>query len=187
MTYKECMIQTTREYAAGYNVRFLGYNIAKGSKFYGTLKGFEDKCVEMPICENLIAGMAIGLALEGYRPVVCIERHDFLPIALDAIVNHIDKMPYLSGYQFKLPILIRAIVGAKEPLEPGCQHTQDYKLALYHMLKHTHIREPKSEFDIKSAFWLVGNTPSGAVVLVEQRKYYDRELPIDAPCPEEPV
>ena len=153
---------------------FIGYNTRYGGGMYGTLKGVaESQLLETPVCENLMMSMAFGMALEGYRPVVCFERHDFLLLALDALVNHIDKMPWISGEQYRLPIIIRAIVGAKEPLNPGPQHTQDYTRALRDMLHHTEVYEPMSLWGLKRAWVeLPGKTLSGAVVIIEYKDRY---------------
>ena len=51
-------------------------------------------------------GMTLGLALEGYIPVSCFPRFDFLILALNQLVNHIDKIDYLTDNQFKSKIII---------------------------------------------------------------------------------
>lgn len=145
---------------------------------YGTLKNVPDsQLIEMPVCENLMVGMAVGLALEDFLPVVCFERHDFILLGLDALVNHVDKMPHLSGDQYKLPIVIRAIVGAKEPLNPGPQHTQDYTKELESMLKYTQVYTPQTEGEFQRAWGSVGQSQSGASVIIEHRDMYEREIP----------
>lgn len=114
---------------------FLGYNILHGSQAYGTLTDVpKEMCLETPVAENLMAGLAIGLSLEGYRPVLFYERHDFILNALDAIVNHLDKIESMSQGQFTTPVIIRAVIGASEPLNPGPQHTQDFTAAFKQML-----------------------------------------------------
>lgn len=156
-------------------LRYIGYNTVYGSKMYGTLKDVDAaQCIEMPVCENLMMSMAVGMALEGMLPVVCFERHDFLLIGLDALVNHVDKLPWLSGSQYKLPIIIRAIVGSKTPIDAGPMHTQDYTKALIGMLKHTPVFSPKSRVEFERAWNGVGHTPSGAVVIVEHKDLYNK-------------
>lgn len=178
-TYKDALMAHQRAYANQHKdkVRFIGYNTAKGSRMYGTLSEYDERmCIETPICENLMVGMAVGMALEGYRPIVCFERHDFLLIGLDALVNHLDKLPNISYGQFKLPVVVRAIVGARGPLNPGVQHFQDYTAALQCMLRNTQVFKPDSDWDFKRAYSAVGNTSSGAVVIVEKRDWYDKDI-----------
>ncbi len=177
MTHKEIITELCTKYGENQKARFIGYNTAHGSRMYGTLSRVaEARCIEAPVAENLMMGLAMGMSLEGYLPVVCFERHDFLLLALDALVNHVDKLPYISGGQFKFPIVIRAIVGAKNPLNPGPQHTQDYTYALDGMLNHTSIVVPKTVHEYRRAWEQVGFSPSGAVVIVEYKDLYDVEI-----------
>ena len=177
MTYKQYITQKCEEYATKKNVQFIGYNTAFGSRMYGTLLSIpSDKCLECPVAENLMLGMGVGMALEGYRPVVCFERHDFLLLAMDALINHVDKLAWISGDQFKLPIIIRAIVGGQHPINPGPMHTQDYTSSLRIALKHTPVYVPRNKMEFDRAWAEVGLTESGAVVIVEYRDDYDKEL-----------
>ena len=127
MTFKEFITEQCKKYSKRYpKARFIGYNVGYGSMMYGTLGGVKSKhLVETPVAENLMGGLAIGLAITGYRPVLCFERHDFVLLALDSLVNHLDKMSQISGGQYRLPVLVRAIVGSRFPLNAGVQHTQD--------------------------------------------------------------
>lgn len=178
MTLKDFLHQSCLEYSKDPKVVFLGYNTAKGSLFYGTLARLPlDAVLETPVNENLLLGMACGMAIHGLKPVVCIERFDFMLNGLDALVNHIDKLTVMSGYQIKIPILIRIVVGASKILNSGMQHTQDYTDALKLMLKNTPVITAVSESSIKNAFEMVGNSTSGTVVLVEHKDDYDKELP----------
>lgn len=178
MTYKQLHTSLATKHAKKYSKAvFIGYNTVYGSRMYGTLNGVPTKqCIEMPVAENLMMGMAMGMSLEGYRPVVCFERHDFLLLALDALVNHVDKMPWMSEGQYKFPILIRAIVGGTRPLNAGPQHTQIYTSQLGTMLKHTPVINGISRQDIELAWNTVGRTNSGAVVLTEYRDFYDMDV-----------
>jgi len=110
-------------------VVFLGEGLVNAGRIYGTLDNVpENKCIEMPICENLIVSCAIGLALKGFRPICVFQRHDFLLTAMDAIVNHLCMMGEISGHQFKLPVIVRAIVGSgSKKFDVGMQHRQDYR------------------------------------------------------------
>lgn len=178
MTYKQAISEQCIKYAKDPKARFIGYNVVYGSRMYGTLNEVpESQCIEMPVAENLMVGLAIGMALEGYLPVVCFERHDFLLLALDAIVNHVDKLPYLSGYQYKLPIIIRAIVGSKKPMNPGPQHNNDYTKMLDGILKHTPVWDLSEDYDVEAAWATAGETPSGAIVIVEHKDIYEAQLP----------
>lgn len=177
MTHKNMIKLKCEEYAKNPNVRFIGYNTVYGSRMYGTLADIKpSQCIESPVAENLMMGLAMGMSLEGYLPVVCFERHDFMLLALDAMVNQMDKMPYMSGDRFKYPIIIRAITGGTRPIDPGPMHTQNYTTALNSMLHHTPVYVPKDPLSYHIAWGQVGKTPSGAVVIVESKDQYEEKL-----------
>lgn len=178
MTYFDCVKEQCDLYAKKTSARFIGYNTVFGSRMYKTLSDVPaDKCLEAPVAENLMVGLAVGMALEGYHPVLCFERHDFMLLALDGLVNHMDKLPWMSGDQFKLPIIVRAIVGSREPIDPGPMHSQAYGSAFRKMFQHTPVLTPITKREIVDAWDLVGKTPSGAVVIVEYKDMYKVEIP----------
>ena len=182
MTYKECIKQECEKYAKSTGSIFIGYNTVFGSRMYGTLDGVGvDHCLETPVAENLMVGLAVGMSMQGMRPVVCFERHDFMLLGLDALVNHLDKLGWISGGQFKLPVIVRAIVGGKKGLLAGPMHTQGYGTALRNMLRHTPVITPVYEYEIREAWEMVGTTDSGAVVIVEYKDLYNEELPLATP------
>lgn len=153
---------------------FLGYNVLHGSRAYGTLTEVPvAQCLETPVAENLMAGLAIGMSLTGYRPVLFYERHDFVLNALDAIVNHLDKIESMSQGQFKTPVIIRATVGGSVPLHPGPQHTQDFTVAFRSMVKFP-VLELKTPAEVLAAYHLAATLDS-PIMLVEHRDLYDLE------------
>lgn len=133
MTYREAIHAAMLTLAEDPKVVFVGYNIRYGSNpAAGTFKGIPgDRLIETPLAENLMTGVAIGLALEGYKPLVYFERSDFLTNAMDAIVNHLDKLAELSEGEFRPTMMLRVVVGNKEhPLYTGATHTQDFSVAM---------------------------------------------------------
>jgi len=126
MTYKELLTQINKKLARDKRIRFIGYNTRYGHQMYGTLKGCEKSCIETPVCEALMVGLAMGMSLEGFRPIVSFERQDFMLIAADQIINHLALLPKISGGQFDFPVLIRAIIGSQnKKFDLGLQHTKD--------------------------------------------------------------
>jgi pyruvate/2-oxoglutarate/acetoin dehydrogenase E1 component len=118
--------------------RFLGYGLTKpdsaglAAGAAGTLVGVPmGQRIETPVAENLMAGLAIGLSLKGYKPLVFYERFDFVINALDAIVNHADKIRGMSRGQFNPAILFRVVVGNRsKPLFTGVTHTRNHAAAI---------------------------------------------------------
>jgi acetoin:2,6-dichlorophenolindophenol oxidoreductase subunit beta len=178
MTYKEMISQAYYEYWVANQCYFIGYNTAKGSRMYVTLARIPvENCIEMPICESLMMGIGIGLsAFSDIKTVVCFERHDFLFGGMDQLVNHLDKMAWITDYAITCPVIVRAIVGSSIPLDPGVQHKQNYTAALKKMLIHTPVVEPKNYVEILAAMAEVDGTDSGAVVIVEHRDWYDKQV-----------
>src|ERR1039458_9262243 len=116
-------------------VRFVGYGIKYG-RAMGTLKHVSDEqLIETPVAENLMVGLAIGLALKGLKPVVFFERFDFLLNAADALGNHLDTIKEISDNEFSPTIIVRIVVGGRQnPLFTGKTHSTDYTVALRHIV-----------------------------------------------------
>lgn len=177
MNYKQAIKEECERYSQTNLCRFIGYNTVFGSRMYGTLTDVPGElCIEAPVAENLMCGLAVGMVFEGYRPVICFERHDFMLLGFDAIINCIDKLAWISGEQLKLPIIIRAIVGSQTPINPGPMHSQDYTSPLRLALRHTPVYNPRTLFELRRAWNGVGKSESGAVVIVEYKDEYDKEI-----------
>lgn len=134
--YKDALTAAMLKLAEDPLVRFVGYGVKIGGRAAGTLKNVPDEqLIETPVAENLMVGMAIGLALRGLRPVVFIERCDFILNAMDAIVNHLDKIAAISQGEFEPAVILRVVVGnSKSGLRTGATHTQDFSESLDSML-----------------------------------------------------
>ncbi|MGA2253674.1 MAG: alpha-ketoacid dehydrogenase subunit beta [Thermoguttaceae bacterium] len=88
----------------------------------GLEKRFPERMINTPIAELGFFGVACGAAMMGMRPIVDVQYGDFLLLAFDQIVNNIAKMRYMSGGQVKVPLVMRAPVGATGR---GSQHAQN--------------------------------------------------------------
>ena len=123
--------------AAEPNALFLGQNVAyPGNVMFKDLEGIlMEQRLELPVCEELQMGISIGLALQGYLPISIYPRCDFLLLAMNQLVNHLDKLALMSQNQFQPKVIIRTKVGSKWPLDAGPQHTQDHISSLKGMLQ----------------------------------------------------
>lgn len=123
MTYRDHISDAMKDMAKEPRTVVVGYNSTAG----GTCDCFNlERRFEMPLAENLMAGAAIGMSLDGLLPIVWFERADFLFCAMDAIVNHADKLADLSDGMHKPGIIFRVAVGNRfTPLYSGPTHTQD--------------------------------------------------------------
>jgi len=97
----------------------------------GLLKDFGDQRVkDTPVSEAAIAGLAVGSAVAGLRPVVEIMFNPFFTLASDMIVNHAAKLRYLSGGKSSFPLVVRIKSGAG--FGAGCQHAHNLEAWIAH-------------------------------------------------------
>jgi pyruvate/2-oxoglutarate/acetoin dehydrogenase E1 component len=134
-----------------------GYNSTCG----GTASCFPpERRPELPLAEALCAGIATGLSLQGYIPILWIERFDFVLHAADQIVSHLDKLSKLSDGLHKPAVIIRTAIGNRNtPLLTGPTHTQDFSVAFREMVS----------FPVVKLMWT-------SSIIPEYRKALDRAL-----------
>lgn len=70
-----------------------------------------NRVFDIPLSENAVTGMALGLAMQGFRPVMMHQRADFSFTSAEQIINQIAKASYMSGDTYKVPLVIRMVVG----------------------------------------------------------------------------
>jgi pyruvate dehydrogenase E1 component beta subunit len=87
----------------------------------GLEQEFPDRMLNTPIAELGFFGAAVGAAIMGMRPIVDVQYGDFLFLAMDQIVNNAAKLRYMSGGKIKVPLVMRAPIGATGR---GAQHAQ---------------------------------------------------------------
>ena len=87
----------------------------------GMEEEFPDRMLNTPIAELGFFGAAVGAAIMGMRPIVDVQYGDFLFLAMDQIVNNAAKMRYMSGGTIRVPMVMRAPIGATGR---GSQHAQ---------------------------------------------------------------
>ena len=142
----------------------------RGQAAFGTFAGVPmQKRIEMPVVENFQMGFCTGLALQGYIPVSFYPRMDFLIIAADQLINHLDKITLQGGFRPK--VIIRTAVGRKKPLDPGPQHTQDHTRAFRDMLQTIRVMELHNERYIVDSYREALHC-KGPVMMVEYMEHY---------------
>jgi acetoin:2,6-dichlorophenolindophenol oxidoreductase subunit beta len=110
------------------NVVLVGEDVARPGGPYGVTRGLFDKfgpnrVRDTPISEAQLAGLGVGSAAVGLRPVVEIMFFDFCMLAMDQIVNQAAKFRYFTGHS--LPLTIRTMSGAGGAY--GAQHCQSFE------------------------------------------------------------
>ena len=176
MTYKEAIIKATQKLALDSNTIFMGYNVKNGLA-NGTFKGISDtQLFETPVAENLILGLATGMSLQNYLPIVYIERFDFILNALDSIVNHLDKIYNLSHGNFKPRVILKVAVGIKnKPLYSGPTHTQDFTEAMQHLVSFPVIILRLSKQHIFDTYEMAKNS-SASTMIIEEKELYNETI-----------
>lgn len=175
MTYRDHLLKQIAGISSNERVRWIGYNVCpEGGSAGGSLKGIpQEQIVEMPLAENLMVGAAIGYALDGFIPIVWLERFDFALCCADAIVNHLSAMAELSEGMHKPGVIIRVCVGNKEsPLFTGPVHTQNFSEAFQKMCKF-HVHELKTIKSLNQFQWALDAAKAGkSTMLVEFKDLY---------------
>jgi len=98
----------------------------------GLLERFgPDRVRDTPISELAIAGLAVGAAMVGLRPVIEIMFNDFLTLAMDQVVNQAAKMSFMTGGSAHVPLVIRTMVASGRSTGP--QHGQSLEAWLGHV------------------------------------------------------
>ena len=120
---------------------FVGQSVAyDGATMYQTLEGVPDaKRLEMPVIEDFQLGFCLGMSLKGTIPICIFPRMDFLLLAMNQLVNHLDRFCEMGDFRPK--VIVRTRVGPKAPLNAGPQHTGDYTEALRLMLRNIDVVE----------------------------------------------
>ena len=106
MTYFNELKRAMDWLAAQPNILFLGQAVGcAGTAMTTTLKDVPDALkLELPVAEETQLGMSYGLALEGFVPVSVFPRLNFFILAMNQLVNHVDKYPLISDYKAKVII-----------------------------------------------------------------------------------
>lgn len=176
LTYKGQVIEAMRILAEDPRTIFIGQTVRyPGSAIYDTLEAIPmEKRIEVPVFEDTQMGMAIGLSLEGYIPVSIYPRFDFLLLAVNQLVNHLDKIGEMSCGQFKPKVIIRTMVGSTKPLYPGIQHCSDYTQAFVDLLRDTHVIKLYRAESIVSAY-VSALYREGSTLLIEMADLYAQD------------
>lgn len=113
-----------------------GIDLAERGDVFGATQGIlsrfgPDRILDTPISENAIAGLAIGSALQGLRPVVSMMFIDFIGVCFDQILNQMAKNKYMFGGKARLPLTVLANAGAGGGM--AAQHSQSLEALLCHI------------------------------------------------------
>ncbi|MBJ7486422.1 pyruvate dehydrogenase complex E1 component subunit beta [Brevundimonas sp.] len=155
------------------NVFLIGEEVAQYQGAYKVsrelLQEFGDKrVVDTPITEHGFAGLGVGAAMAGLRPIVEFMTFNFAMQAIDHIINSAAKTLYMSGGQIRAPIVFRGPNGAASRV--GAQHSQDYS-AWYANVPGLKVVAPYDAADAKGLLKAAIRDPNPVVFLEHEMMY----------------
>jgi acetoin:2,6-dichlorophenolindophenol oxidoreductase subunit beta len=165
------------------NVVLMGEDVAEAGTTFKVLTGLvdefgKDRIIDTPISEAGFTGIGVGAAMAGMRPIVDIMFGDFLMIIMDQVANQAAKIHYMSGGKWKVPMVIRATMGATR--RSAAQHSQSLHAWPSHIpgLK---VVVPSTPYDAKGLF-KAAIRDDNPVVIFEHKISYKK---VKGPVPDE--
>jgi len=176
-TFKDALnLAICQEMERDETVFIYGIGVPDHKKIFGTTANLVEKfgkerCFDTPLSEDALTGMALGAAINGMKPILVHMRVDFSLLAMNQLINQISAFRYISNGEFKVPIVIRNIIG--RGWGQGSQHTKTMQSIFAHIpgLK---VVMPTTIEDAKglTAAAIRDNNP---VMLMEHRWLYFQE------------
>ena len=157
---------------------FLGQAVeVPGTAMFKTLAGINSgQKIEMPVAEEMQMGMAIGLAIGGSVPITIYPRWNFLLLAVNQLINHLDRIAYVSNREFLPKVIIRTSIGSERPLHPQHQHIGDFTDAFRLMLNSVEIIRLDEPEQIFPAYQKAYERVDGrSTLVVEYGDYYNEK------------
>lgn len=174
MTYREAVRQAIdEEMERDERVFLMGEEVARYNGAYKVSMGLWEKygdmrVVDTPITEAGFAGVGIGAAMAGLRPIVEFMTWNFAFLAMDQIVNNAATMRYMSGGQFTLPIVFRGPNGPAEYL--AAQHSHNVA-AFYTHVPGLKVVCPSTPYDAKGLLKSAIRDDNPVIVLEGEMMY----------------
>jgi pyruvate/2-oxoglutarate/acetoin dehydrogenase E1 component len=157
----------------------MGEDVAEAGTAFKVLSGLVDefgpeRMLDTPISEAGFTGIAVGAAMTGMRPVVDIMFGDFVGLTMDQMVNQAAKVHYMSGGKWKVPMVMRATLGATR--RSGSQHSQSLHAWFCHIpgLK---VVMPSTPYDAKGLL-KTAIRDENPVVFYEDKMMYKLKGPV---------
>ena len=157
---------------------FIGQAVeVPGTAMSNTLKGINPKkLLELPVAEEMQMGITTGLALDGNIPVSIFPRWNFVLLAMNQLINHLDKVNIMSNNGFKAKAIIRTGVGSQRPLHPQHQHIGDFTDMVRKMCSSLDVIKLNEPEDIFPSYEKALNRDDGrSTILVEFGDYHNEK------------
>lgn len=147
------------------NAVFLGQAVAcPGTAMSNTFRDVpHSQRIEMPVMEDAQLGIATGMAMAGCLPVCVYPRWNFLLLATNQLVNHLDKWRLMGANAPR--VIVRAAEPTPNPLHPGPQHLGNFSRAFGLMLKLVRVVELERAEDIVPAYMAAVEAPDSTILV----------------------
>jgi pyruvate dehydrogenase E1 component beta subunit len=160
-------------------VFLMGEEVAEYQGAYKVSQGLLDefgarRVIDTPITEHGFAGLGVGAAFDGLKPIVEFMTWNFAMQAMDQIINSAAKTRYMSGGQMSCPIVFRGPNGAAARV--AAQHSQDYS-AWYASVPGMKVIAPYFAADAKGLLKAAIRDPN-PVIFLENEIVYGRSFPV---------
>ena len=163
-------------------VFLLGEDVAEAGTPFKVLSGLVEefgtqRIVDTPIAEAGFAGLAVGAAMTGLRPIVDIMFGDFITLTMDQMVNQAAKIHYMSGGKWKVPLVMRTTLGATR--RSAAQHSQSLHAWFSHIpgLK---VVVPSTPYDAKGLMKTAIRDDNPVVIFEDKVMYGKLRGPVPA-------
>jgi pyruvate dehydrogenase E1 component beta subunit len=162
------------------NVIILGEEVAEYNGAYKASKGMldefgESRVIDTPIAELGFAGIGVGAAMNGLRPIVEFMTWNFALLASDQIINSAAKMLQMSGGQLSVPIVFRGPNGTAGQL--AATHSQSFE-AMYSHFPGLKVITPSTPYDAKGLLKSAIRDNDPIVFMESEKMYGDKgEIP----------
>jgi len=184
ITMREALNQAMREEMhRDENIFLMGEEVAAYQGAYkvskGLLEEFGDRrVIDSPITELGFAGLGVGAAMVGLRPIIEFMTFNFSILATDQIINSAAKMLYMSGGQFKIPIVFRGPGGSA--YQVSSQHSQALE-SWYANFPGLKVVMPSTPADAKGLLKSAIRDDDPVIFIEQERMYGNKgEVPEDA-------
>jgi len=169
--YKDALTEAMNFLGEWECTTFMGQQILwPGNPMSTTLGGVpKHKMIEVPVMEESQMGMSLGLAMAGRFVITFYPRWDFLICATNQLVNHVDKLKPMSGWN--VDMIIRVGKGSDKPLDPGHQHKGNYFDQFKSMCPNIEFHNCLTWQDIELSYKYATNN-GGINVIVEYPELY---------------
>ncbi|MCV2864642.1 pyruvate dehydrogenase complex E1 component subunit beta [Defluviimonas sp. WL0075] len=180
MTVREALREAmAEEMTRDEDVYLMGEEVGEYQGAYKISQGLLDqfgerRVIDTPITEHGFAGIAVGSAMAGLRPIVEFMTFNFAMQAIDHIINSAAKTLYMSGGQMGCPIVFRGPNGAAARV--AAQHSQDYA-AWYAQIPGLKVVQPYSAADAKGLLKTAIRDPN-PVIFLENEILYGRSFEV---------